>query len=329
MKVVFTYYPASVNYNHGISVLSKVCKNAGIETYIIPLGSQFEKKINEIQPNWVCFSFVTVHDYQLSSPYISACKFPKIAGGVFARKGGKIDGFDYICRGEAERIDDFFLNNDMAIFEDQILTKNINLFPDYSHVTGYEMDRGYKDLIGKKIIPYSSSRGCPFDCSFCENKNLPQVIRIKTSITEDIKYIENKFNPELLYFLDELLPYYSKEWRDQFKNNTIPFIAYIRADINEEDLLFLISNGLYMCMIGIESGDEKFRNDVLNKNLKNEDIFRTIAILRAYGIKYVTFYMLYYPGETEEIRTETYAMRNAIGGYNTTWKYEDLSLWDG
>lgn len=320
MRVAFAYYPLNIHWNHGSAVLSAICKEAGIETEIIPLVPGFTGEGFD----HVCVSYVTVHDYQASLPLISDIQVPKYAGGVYARKGGIIEGFDHVCRGEGESLVDFFLNGDTTVFDEKLVDKNINIFPDYSGVAGNEFGRGIPFFADKKIFPYSHSRGCPYKCSFCEMRNLPQDVRVKTSIKQDLERIEREFKPELLYFTDETLPYYMESWRDQMVSNYQPFLSFIRADIDPEHLAFLIGHGLTACAMGIESGDEQYRNEVLNKGVTDKQIYQTVNTLDIYGIDRIMLYMRNTPGETPQIQDKTFDMVDRLGGYPMIFEYEVL-----
>ena len=288
-------------------------------------------EITDYNPDYVCVSIVTKYDYHEAvtvSKYIKERGFKIIVGGVYPRGGAEMDGvFDYVCRGEAEQgLVNFLKNRDISVFKIPERCKDISTLPlpDYSGITGYEFDRGFPFLLGKKIIPYSSSRGCPYQCNFCEIQKQPKGVRIKNTIRKDLLYIKKIFNPELIQFIDELIPYYSDRWCEQLVGNKTPFMASIRADISEEKLTFLIKNGLYSCAFGIESGDERYRNEILKKNLNDSDIYRTVSILNKFKIFYIPFYIENTPKESKQIKKKTKSMIDRIGGYWVLFEYENL-----
>lgn len=329
MKIIFTYYPLKVAYSHACALLAGICRDAGIEAFIVPISDTWEEKLNIIQPDFIGFSFVTVHEYRLSLGAIKKAKdtgATLLAGGVFLKTGGEIiDGlFDFVCRGEAESLPNFLLAGDTSVFTENQTTQDIDTLPDYSCVTGYEFDRGIPFFAGKKIIPYSTSRGCPHNCSFCLAKKQDKSVRIKSTIKKDMKYLYELFTPDLFYITDELPPYYDYKWKQEFFNNKYPFTCYIRCDIKADELQFLIDNGMKACVFGVESGDEAHRNQILKKGITDEQIYTTVETLRRNGIYYVPFYMHGSPGETEETRAKTAYMRELVGGFPITWQYEDL-----
>ena len=320
MRVAFAYHPWNIRWNHGSAVLSALCQDAGIETEIIPLHPGFTGEGFD----WVVCSFVTIHDYQAAIPYLPSIVAPKLAGGIYARKGGDIQGFTHVCRGEGAKLVDFFLTGDTAVFDTPQIDADISGFPDYAGVQGNEFGRGMPFFVGKKMIPYSHSRGCPHKCSFCETKNFPQVVRVKKNIRDDLLRLEAMYKPDLFYFTDETLPYYRAEWREQVWTNHTPFLSFLRADIEPAQLDFLIAIGLHSCAIGIESGDETYRNAVLNKNVMDRQIERTIAKLDKNGINRIMLYMRNTPGETDEMKDKTFSAIERWGGYPMLFEYEVL-----
>lgn len=333
-KILFAYYPFKVHYNHGIRLLSSILREKGIEVFVTEISAvtDIQKIIDESGIDFVGFSLVSSPEYNVCLPYMREAKKsgkPVLAGGVYVRRGSYIDpdAVDYICRGEGEILADFILNGKTEVFDKPYFQDNLDGLPlsDYSGLTGYEFDREIPFLKGLKIIPYHSSRGCPYECTFCEVRYQPKGLRIKHTIREDMKKLGDRFSPDLFHIMDELIPYYLEEWRDLFDGNPYPFMSYIRADITQHDLEFLIANGLKVAIFGIESGDEKYRNEVLKKNLLDSEIIRTVLILQKNNINYVPFFMTGGPFETEKIKTKTIKLARIIGGFPVIWQYEDLS----
>lgn len=330
--ILFSYFPSFVLFNHGAALLTAICKNAGIEADYSALYPGWYDKMKDY--DIIGFSFVTDPDYIASIPYMMAANQEGkivLAGGTYARRGAYIhpDLVDFVCRGEGENLPDYIINGDTSLFESKQLCENIDALPapDFTHLTGYEFDRGYPFLQRLRIFPYQTSRGCGYhNCSFCDMQFQPKGVRIKHTIREDLELLVNTYRPDLVYLMDTTAPYHLKEWRDQWEGIDIPFQVYIRADISEYELEFLISHGLKFAPFGIESGSEKFRNEVLNKGVTDEDIWRTVSILRKYNVAYAPFFMVNMPGETMEDKMATKDMMNKVGGWPMIFQYQDLSM---
>lgn len=329
-SILFSYFPLHVIFSHACSLLTAVCTSSGVEADYEPLWPGWHEKMKGYDV--IGFSFVTDADYAASFPYMRAAKAAGkevLAGGVYARRGAFIDPelVDHICRGEAEdAIAGYLKDGDTSIFGPPSLMTCIDglPMPDLSHVTGFEFDRGWQFLQGLRILPYQTSRGCPYQCSFCEVRSQPKGIRMKHTIARDLAALGMVHHPDLFYLMDELPPYYLEEWRAQWEHIAFPFQCYIRADIEPDHLRFLIDHGLKIAAFGVESGSERFRNDVLKKHLTDFELFRTVEILRKNNVIYLPFYMTGAPGETAGDQEATRGMIGKVGGYPTVWQYQDL-----
>lgn len=327
-NILFGYYPLYVKFSHGASLLTSLCKAKGIDADYMPCSDQFLMHMQMYDT--VGFSFVTDLDYLRCLPYMKvAMEAGKqvLVGGIYASSGGIIDESlcHYICRGDAETIPDFILNGNTTIFDKRYFTENIDgLNPDFSHVTGYEFHRDMPFLQGMRIFPYQTSRGCPHHCSFCETQFQPKKVRIKHTIREDMINLVDTYRPQMVYIMDALIPYYLEEWREQWKYLNIPFQSYIRADIEPEHLEFLIEHGLKVTFFGVESGSERYRNETLKKGLTDEEIYRTVSILKKNNVVYIPSYIMGFPEKDEDHIGLTRKMLNEIGGWPIIWQYQNL-----
>lgn len=327
MSILFTYYPLFVKFNHGSSLLTAICKQAGIESDYCPC-TELQDKMGGY--GTIGFSFVTDEDYEKAIPFIKMAKDAGkkvIAGGLYARIGGKIEGINCICRGEVEDFIVDYLNGNEQAFKLGYVRPTIDglPFPDLTNVNGSEFHRDQWFLKDKKIIPYQSSRGCFWGkCSFCVVQFQENKVRIKHTIAEDIEFLKRTYNPDLIYLMDTTIPYCIPEWKEQFEKVYTPFQGYIRADIDPIDLKFLIDHGLKSTAFGVENPDEDFRNEVL-KGLKQSQLLTTVSMLQKHGIFYSPFFMLGVPGEPPDTKERTMRLISAIRGNPMVWKFEDLS----
>jgi radical SAM superfamily enzyme YgiQ (UPF0313 family) len=101
-------------------------------------------------------------------------------------------------------------------------------------------------------------------------------------------------------------------------------VAYIRADIKPDLLLWLIDRGMKGCAFGVESGDETYRNTVLKKNLTDDQLWNTIEILEKHSIWYSASFISKTPGERMHHQMKTAQMINKIKGYTFLAPYEEL-----
>lgn len=337
VKILFCFYPLYVNYNSAIALLSALCKERGIKTdlYILDSPERFLEYLKQHDFDYIAFSCVTEHDYFKCLPFIVEARIismtrltPILLGGVYIRRGTYIAApVDYICRGEGEALPEFLLDGKDMLFQAKMLHHDLNALPlpDYEMFKNIPFNRDIPWLKDEKILPYYSSRGCPHACTFCEVKDQTRILRYRYKVKEDLSYLAEQYRPDLFFIGDELLPYYNLKWQASWGDFHHPFVAYIRADIPASQLLWLHEHGLTGCAFGIESGDEQFRNIVLNKGLLDADIYRTVELLNKLGINYAPYFMTGVPGETFSITAKTYKMKEEIGGYPFVFNYEPIN----
>ena len=250
-RILFCFYPLFVAYNHGIALLSSLCRTRGIETHlhILSESEAFLNALTDADPQYVGFSCVTIHDYEKCIPFMELARSEGkivLLGGTYPRLGRCKDApADFICEGEGETLPDFILNGDGGLFRKRVLYEgglDALPLPDYELFKDIPFRR--TDLMPGKVIPYYSSRGCPFKCSFCQVKYQPRGVRIRRRVGEDLAFLTEKYRPDSLFIGDELIPYYDDEWRESWGDFTFPFFAYIRADVSLDNLFWLHERGM-------------------------------------------------------------------------------------
>jgi radical SAM superfamily enzyme YgiQ (UPF0313 family) len=100
-------------------------------------------------------------------------------------------------------------------------------------------------------------------------------------------------------WLRSFLDLYGKELR-------LPFRCSLRADLTDEETVSsLKESGCSWVKLGLESGNESYRNTVLKKRITDEDFVRTSRLLHRYRIPFSTSNMVGLPGETLEMAFQT------------------------
>lgn len=182
-----------------------------------------------------------------------------------------------------------------------------------------------------------SGRGCIGNCSFCNTPAIKRsggtgkylrkhsvdyiLDEIKAVLRNNIKYMVRRFisNPRDLRWVfrlthairrpsvrfkdDSFLA--SKSWFLDFAKGfskrfrKVTYLCNARADeIDEQVGELLRKSRCERVGIGFECGNEKYRNDILNKRVSNEDIISCSKILRRNKIPILGQWMIGLPGET-------------------------------
>ncbi len=173
---------------------------------------------------------------------------------------------------------------------------------------------------------FFSGRGCPYNCTFCFNHSLNKLYtgkgrmvrrRSVGHVINEIKEVRKKYPLKAVFFQDDTFILH-KEWVKEFMNKykkeiRIPFLCLIRADLVDEGMVrCLKEGGCVTVFFGIESGNEVIRNDVLKKRISNAQIIRAGQLLRKYRIKFKTYNVLGFPGETVETAFETVHLNQKV-----------------
>jgi len=96
------------------------------------------------------------------------------------------------------------------------------------------------------------------------------------------------------------------------KRLNITWFAISRVNyVNEEMLYWMRKAGCIQISYGVESGSEKIR-DILNKNIKTDDVKRAFALTTRYGILARAYFIYGSPGENWDTIQETIDLINEI-----------------
>ena len=171
----------------------------------------------------------------------------------------------------------------------------------------------YLDLISPNLkgVATNVSRGCPFNCSFCQptlKKIFGEKIRFRSpkNVVEEIKTLKKIYNIDAFIFTDET-PTAFRDWVEEFCNLldkeklNLFWVCSSRANLIDRDLLKKMKNvGLRKVMIGAESASQRILDDIYNKGIKVEDIKKSAKIAKDLGILVQLSFMIGAPTETRE-----------------------------
>ena len=334
MKIAFVQ--ETVNQNVGVMYLSSILKseNHQCELFIEPLEKGFLDSVISYKPDIVGFSVITgAHRWALNTADRLKRHMPKaviIFGGPHPTYFPEIineQPVDAIARGEAElslpefvhRLENgkscanvfgFLVKEKGKIYHNEIapLVEDISSlpFPDHKLYLKYQF---YQE---QTEVPFSTTRGCPYNCSFCYNhvkaelyKGKGKYLRIR-NIENVIREMElaRKLYPKMrsIVLYDDIIGI-NREWLAEFgdtyaKRIGLPWFTSIRVDLINGLMAGQLARAKCFCLsIGVETGDEDLRQKVLGKRILNVQYVKAAEILRKAGIKIRTSNMLFLPGE--------------------------------
>ena len=182
-----------------------------------------------------------------------------------------------------------------------------------------------RELFRKVGPPYDigltaiGSRGCRNACSYCSNslrrklysgKGFPPHQRYlrKRSVQNfirELKEAKERYDFTLIRlndddFLGDL------EWLEEFSRSYpvevgVPYKCFVDpGSVSETGLELLKRSGCGQVQVGIQSLNPRVRKEVLRRHQTNEQLARTVDLLRESGIPFLADNLLGIPGETEQ-----------------------------
>ncbi|MHC4596462.1 MAG: B12-binding domain-containing radical SAM protein [Planctomycetota bacterium] len=313
--------------------------------------------VKNTSPDLTAFSVLTPYrNHMLSSVSAireAGVTTPIIAGGydiTFLPQILEHCSLDIVCRGEGEeplaelcdRIDvgrdytdipNLWVKTPDAVFKNKMRpwAANMDALPFDDRDLYYDYD-GYF-----KIVPFTqvlAGRGCPYLCSYCFNHGYKKIyeaegsrgyckLRSVDNVIEELLILKNKYKPRYIFFNDSTLTY-NKKWlvelMDKYKEKVgIPFsINAVITEIDDEIGEALHNSGYCeLIRFGLETGNEKFRTEVLKKNISNDRLIEGTNVLKKYKLRYSMAMMLGLPGETLDLAWETLTMAKKLSAKNS------------
>lgn len=149
-----------------------------------------------------------------------------------------------------------------------------------------------------------TSRGCPFNCSFCASKTMWQRrLRLRTpdNVVLEIKHVIEKYGVKNFRFHDDTITV-RKDWIKEVCRKITPlgikWRAGTRVDQSSEEILKLMKDaGCQEIAFGVESLDQGVL-DKIGKNIKLADVYSAVKNAQSVGMEVRLFFIIGLPGET-------------------------------
>ncbi|MGA9839672.1 MAG: radical SAM protein [Thermoplasmata archaeon] len=158
---------------------------------------------------------------------------------------------------------------------------------------------------GERRAAVLTSRGCPFDCSWCSKPTFGRTFRQQSPerVIEELCALKDRYHVDYVRFCDDVFGV-SRTWIDRLltllidRHLDLRWECLARVDLLKPDLLRRMRvAGLERVYVGVESGSQKML-DLMNRGTRLSHVERTADALRREGIRQFWFLMLGYPGET-------------------------------
>jgi radical SAM superfamily enzyme YgiQ (UPF0313 family) len=311
--LVYPEYPDTFwSFKHALKFISKKAAfpPLGLLTVGAMLPAAWEKKLIDMNVSkltdahlkWADYVFISAMSVQKESArsVIDHCKrlgVRTVAGGpLFTTEYNNFDDVDYLVLGEAEAT--------LAPFISDLANGKVRHI--YTHEQRPVMDAtpiplwSLIDMKNYSSMNLQYSRGCPFDCEFCDivllNGHNPRTKSANQFIAEMNALYDNGWRGSLFIVDDNFIGNKKKlkeeilpaliEWR---KEKKYPFALYTEASINladdDELIRMMIAAGFDVVFIGIETPNEKSLVECTKVQNQNRDLVASVNKLQSFGLE--------------------------------------------
>jgi len=315
---------------------------------------RIKKDIELFKPGLIAFSS-TSNQFKFVKEIARFIKknfsIPIICGGVHATSCPdeviSVDEIDFLCRGEGdvaflEFTNRLEKNQDVTNIKGIWAKSNGNIIKNPLGPVIEDLDSlPFADRevfptdkilrIARGWVNILSGRGCPFVCSYCVNhcyadlyKNSKEKYTVRhrsvENVLEEISRIAKNKNAKMINFNDDTFTL-DKEWVLKFceeypKRFKLPFACNVRVTNFDEDIAIALKKaGCEEVKIGVESGNERIRREILNRYTPDYMIFKAFSVAKKVGLRCWSYNMIGIPTENRENVLETVRMNGKIRPY--------------
>lgn len=332
----------------GVMSISAVLKKNGFSCDLILASEEKDLKKAILEKNPLLLGFPTItgeHKWVLEMAQKAKNEgILTILGGPHPTYYPEVinqKGVDIIVRGEAEyailelisalktkkdytKIKNLWVKKDGQIFKNEMrpLIYDLDSLPTFDREIYYK----YSFLRKASVKQFLTGRGCPYACTFCANNLLRKIYQKKgkylrrrspEKVIGEMKEVRQKYGMRTLSFTDDNFasdPIWLSEFLPRYKKEIgLPFMCNLTANLVTDKLIRdLKKAGCYGVSMGIETGNEKLRMEILKKHISNQEILQAGKIIKKHGLLLKTYNILCLPGETLENAFETILLNAAI-----------------
>jgi anaerobic magnesium-protoporphyrin IX monomethyl ester cyclase len=182
---------------------------------------------------------------------------------------------------------------------------------------------GKKRIISEATL--FTTDGCPFDCTMCSSPIMvgwgvrgmvPYSRPSMGRIVQEMSYCVNELGADAIHFLDDMVfvnqNHVEQLYAEMATTDLIDKVIWrgmtrspIIDKFDDSTMKQLVKTGVWKIALGIESGDEAILRQI-HKKVNPDQVGRAVEKLAKYGIQVKGFFIIGFPGETEEQIQATY-----------------------
>ncbi len=198
-----------------------------------------------------------------------------------------------------------------------------------------------------KSVRLYTSRGCPYNCSFCAHRVVWNGVRFYDAklVGSEIEHLYKTYGINSFQIMDDTFAISKirlKTLIEELKNRQLLGKVYfhylfVRANLIDDEFAKILKEfGAISVFIGIEFGSERMLRLLKDGELSMNHVKKSMSFFRKYKINAFGSFMLFGPTETKIEMNQTYKIAkwfvsqpNALMlGFSVTTPYPGTKLWD-
>ncbi len=331
MRILLVYpkYPDTFwSFKHALKFVSKEAANPplGIITIASLLPKEWKKRLVDlnVEPlrskdiRWADYVFISAMSIQRNSVHqiVDQCKayHKTIVGGgpLFTSDYSAFPKIDHFVLNEAEITLPVFLYH----LEKESL-KRVYRTESYARIENSPMpDYSLIKLSKYNSLSIQYSRGCPFDCEFCNiTSMLGHKVRVK-STTQIINELDNIYNlgwRKSIFFVDDNFIGNKRKLKDdllpaiirwmQSKNYPFKFTTEASIDLSDDDALMdmMVKAGFDTVFIGIETIQEESLQECNKIQNRSRNLIQSVHKIQNVGIEVTGGFIVGFDNDTSTV----------------------------
>jgi radical SAM superfamily enzyme YgiQ (UPF0313 family) len=327
--LIYPQYPDTYwSFKHALKFISKKALNVplGIITVSSLLPLEWNRKFTDLNVSrlkdkdidWADYVFISAISIQSESvrQIVQRCKMMNtkiVAGGpLFTEEYEKFPGIDHIIMNEAEItlpqfIYDLNLGRAKRIYQ-------TNQYADITKTPVPDYWLAKLKKYGTTCIQYS--RGCPYNCEFCDITALfGRRVRTKTSqqIIDELNQLFKIGWKGSVFFVDDNFIGHKKKLKTDLlpaitswmKKNNYPFFFMTEASINladdEELMNMMASAGFTKVFVGIETPEESSLVECNKHQNNHRNLINSVKAIQQKGIEVAAGFIVGFDSDPSNI----------------------------
>jgi anaerobic magnesium-protoporphyrin IX monomethyl ester cyclase len=172
----------------------------------------------------------------------------------------------------------------------------------------FKLDSPWHFPKSKRAVQFITERGCPYQCSYCHEIHTKKFRGMAAeTVLDQIEWLVREQGVEELMIVDDIFNFDLERAKTICRGiiqrglrDHMQFPNGVRGDRFDEELIALMKQaGAHYLAIAIETVSQRFQK-LVRKNLKIDKSREAINWARKHRIEVSGFFMIGFPGETEE-----------------------------